>query len=393
MRTDHDLIHLLDDEPPTPSTVDVRGAIVTGRRRRTIRRAGFAGAAVTALAVTAVVAVGGNLFTPRPAEVADPAFPLPTCTVETLPGVSDPRVTGLGVTGSDSTGRYHVGRTEPVAEAVLWADGKATIVDLPGEGKAALTDVNASGTAVGWRFAKDGDAEPVPFVVERGTVTPLPGVEHGIPHAINDSGVIAGESDGYAVRWASPHDAAARLMLSSGTYRSRALAVDRDGVIVGETVSAVEWSAVVWPSLNEVRALQASRIDGRLPSVRMVSDIRNGWIVGTASTTLRTPTKDIAPEVQKTVTMRWDVAGNPVEIIDQSKVTPATVTSDGWIIGNDATGTPVLYNSDVTTPLPLPADSQAATDSRYTASDDGRVITGLVVHPSGARRPVLWRCN
>jgi uncharacterized membrane protein len=395
MRTDHDLIHLLDDEPPTPSTVDVRGAITTGRRRRTIRRAGFAGASVTALAVTAVVAVSGNLFTPRPdpAEVADPAFPLPACTVEALPGVQDSRVAGVNVTGADSSGRYRVGRTEPVAQAVRWAGGKALIIDLPGEGKAALTDVNSSGTAIGWRFAKDGDAEPVPFVIEQGTVTPLPGTGHGIPRAINDSGVIVGESGGHAVRWASAHDVPTRLSIASGVYRSSAVDIDEDGTVIVTEVRSVEWSAFVWRPDEMSIGLLPPNVDGRRPSVTMVADIRNRWVVGSMSITARPPTTNGVTDVLKTVTVRRNLRSGEIKIIDESKVRATAVTADGWIVGNDATGAPVMSDGDVTAPLPLPAGSQAATDAQYTVSDDGHTITGLIVDASAVRRPVLWRCS
>src|SRR3954451_7101368 len=53
MPSDVDLLRALDDEPDTPSSVDIRRAIATARRRRVRRGTSYAGAAaVTALAVT-----------------------------------------------------------------------------------------------------------------------------------------------------------------------------------------------------------------------------------------------------------------------------------------------------------------------------------------------------
>ncbi|WP_433789297.1 hypothetical protein [Actinoplanes sp. CA-252034] len=395
MRTDHDLIQLLDDEPPVPSAVDVRGAIAAGRRRRTVHRAGWAGATATALAVAAVLTVNGDLVTPRPAptEVAGPLRPPTSCTVHDLPGVRDSRMTGVNVTGADYSGHYFAGRTEPTATAVRWADGQGLITDLPGDGKSAFTDVNSSGMVVGWRYAKDDDAEPVPFTVVQGAVSPLPGVERGFPFAVNDSAVVVGQSGGFAVRWSSALDGAVRLPVPPGTQRSSAVAIDRDGTIAGTVIGAADWRAVVWLPDGSRRELESPDIDGTRASVATAIDIRNGWVVGSAATTAQTPTKDVVRDVVKSVTVRWSVETGEAEVIDEAAVQVSAVTADGWLVGADASGRPVMVAGDTTVALPLPADSQAATDSRYTVSDDGRIVTGLIVDSSATRRPVVWRCS
>jgi hypothetical protein len=391
LRTEHDLIHLLDDEPPTPSAVDIRGAITTGGRRRRMRRAGFAGATATALAVAVVVTVNGNLFAPDPAptDVAGPDAMPTSCGLADLPPVRSKQVTAAVVTGADATGRYLVGRTEPVAEAVLWRDGQAQITDLPGTGRSAFTDVNSAGTVVGWRFAEDGEPEPVPFIIQQETVTPLPGVTHGFPFAVNNSGTVVGESGGSAVRWSSALDDATRLPVPSGTQRSSAVAVDQDGTVAG----TVDGKAFVWRPDGTGVALPAPDIDGTPASITTVSDIRNGWVVGSAGITGRPPVASSVPDVLESVSVRWNLHTGEMRLIEESRLVASAVTADGWLVGAGAGATaPAMVAGETTLALPLPADSVPAVDSRYTVSDDGHTVTGLAVDASGTRVPVVWFC-
>ncbi|BEL03402.1 hypothetical protein Q0Z83_015930 [Actinoplanes sichuanensis] len=386
MRTEHDLIQLLDDEPPTPSAVDVRGAIATGRRRRAIRNAGFAGASVTALAVAGVVAVSSNLFVPGPApdEFAGPV-PVPTaCTVQDPAGVA-----GSVVRGSDPTGRYLVGRTEPTAEAVLWRDGRGAVVDLPGAGRSALTGVNSSGTAVGWRFEADGRPEPVPFVVEDGKVSPLPGSGHGLPLAINDAGTIVGDSGGHPVRWSSATSEAVRLALPPGAVRGSAIDVDEDGTVVGD----VDWKGFVWMPDGRRFALPLPEIGGEKASMSTIFGIRNGWVVGWAATTERPPSGSASVIARQTVSMRWNVHTGETKIFPATQLEPTAVSAEGWLVGMASGRGPVLVAGTTTLDLPLPGGAMAAADAQFSISDDGRTITGLIVDASAARRSVIWHCN
>lgn len=390
MRTDHDLIHLLDDEPPTPSTVDVRGAIATGRRRRTMRRAGLAGASVaaTALGVVGVVAFNSGLFTPPaptpPADVIQVSGLPHSCTYGGLPAPLPWRVTG-----ADSSGRFLVGRAEDSDAAVYWRYGQTQTKSLPGSGKSAFTDVNASGTAVGWRFAKAADAEPVPFVYQQGNATPLPGAAHGTPRAINDAGTVVGDAEGHAVKWATTSEDAVRLPLPPGTKRSAALAVDSDGTIVG----TVDWKAFVWRPDGTQFELPAPTIDGTAASITTVSDVRNGWVVGSAHTTARPPTGNVSPAILKSVTVRWNVKTGETKTIDQSELRASAVTAEGWLAGADAKGSGALVDGEHTLPLGLLPDSMLAADSIFTVSDDGRTVAVTIVDLDATVRPLLWQCE
>jgi hypothetical protein len=386
MRTEHDLFQLLDDEPPTPSAVDIRGAITTGRRRRTIRRVGFAGATATALAVAAVVTISGNLFTPRPAptDAADPGRPPTSCAVQDLTGEPSSIVTG-----SDPAGRYLVGRTDPVAEAVLWRDGRGSVVDLPGAGTAALTGVNRSGTAVGWRFAKDGQVEPVPFMYRDGTAKPLPGAGKGMPLAINDAGTIVGMAGGSAVRWSSATSEAVRLEVPSRTAQGSANDIDEDGTIVGD----VDWKAFAWLPDGTRFALPLPDIDGEKTSASMVFSIRNGWAVGAAQITEHTPVGGTPVVALKSVGVRWNVHTGEMRLFDQAQFEPAAVSADGWLVGMANGRGPVLVTDSTTVDLPLPSGATAAADAGFAISDDGRTVTGAIVDASAARRSVVWRCS
>ncbi|MEU4163568.1 hypothetical protein [Actinoplanes sp. NPDC026670] len=386
MRTEHDLIQLLDDEPPTPSAVDVRGAIATGRRRRAIHRAGFAGATVTALAAAAVVTVNGDLFAPGPApdQVAGPGRPPVSCAMQELTGVPS-----SVVRGSDPTGRHLAGRTEPVAGAVLWQDGRGTAVELPGAGPAAMTAVNRSGTAVGWRFAKDGQVEPVPFVYREETATPLPGVEHGSPHAINDAGTIVGESAGLPVRWSSATSDAVRLAVPPGTVEGVAIDVDEDGTIIG----TVDWKGFVWRPDGTQAALPLPDLGGEKTTMSTVFGIRNGWVVGSVQVTERPPAGGASVVVLKSAPALWNVRTGETRVFESAKLEPTAVTAEGWLVGTEAGRGPVLVAGDTTLDLPVPEGAMAAADSQFTVSDDGRTITGLIVDASATRRSVIWHCN
>ncbi|GIE76708.1 hypothetical protein Aph02nite_26580 [Actinoplanes philippinensis] len=386
MRTDHDLIQLLDDEPPTPSAVDVRGAIAAGRRRRTVHRAGWAGAATIALAVAAVATVNGTLFAPSPAptDAAGPAAVPASCVVRDLTGVPSSLVRG-----ADATGRHLAGSTDPGAGAVLVHDGRSTAVELPGAGRSALTAVAADGTAVGWRFATDGDAAPVPFVYRQGTASALPGVAYGTPQGINDAGTIVGTSGGFPVRWPSATQDAVRLPVPPGTRQGSAIGIDDDGTIVG----SIDGKAFAWLPDGTTLELPSPEIGGVTATMTMAFGIRNGWVAGSAHTTERPPVGDLVPSVVQSVSVLWNVRTGTMRVIEPARAEPAAVSADGWLAGVDADGGPVLVAGATTLRLPLPAGSMTMAGSTFTISADGRNITGSIVDASAARRSVRWQCS
>src|SRR5690349_16004793 len=116
----------LDDDPPTPSRVDLARAVTDARRRRRIRRVGgyTAVAGATALLLVGTSAAAGRWLSPAPSPpgsgrtgppanaALDAAPPAPTkCVLGELP-LPDGRTMAL-VTGADPSGRFLLGRTYP----------------------------------------------------------------------------------------------------------------------------------------------------------------------------------------------------------------------------------------------------------------------------------------
>ncbi|GAA4452140.1 hypothetical protein [Phytohabitans houttuyneae] len=405
MPTEIELLRSLDDEPRTPSTVDVRRAIVAGRRRRARRAFGYAGAAaVTALAVAgASIVLAGPMRDTGPDTAATGAPPNTTalvaatpptsCTLERLPA-PDGAPMAL-VTGADPTGRYIVGRTYPKPggyQAVIWHNGAGTLVMLPGDLEESLTDVNTTGTAVGWSYiGGEGNAHPVPYVYRDGTVSQLPGVRSGSAYAINDDGVIVGADDeGYAVRWPSATEQPTRLPMPPGTKGARASDIDEDGTVVGAVIG--DDRPYVWFPDGTHRQLAIPTLDGKPAVTARVASIRQGWATGVA--TNGAGRKGDGARNLKISAVRWNVHTGEVRLVDGLKSASAT-NAHGWQVGGDEQNRAVLVADGKTVPLPElhKHEPGGLTNLATTLSDDGRTIGGQSDDASGTIQAVVWRCR
>ncbi|HWS39289.1 MAG TPA: hypothetical protein VN408_41910 [Actinoplanes sp.] len=404
MRFESDLLHQLPDEPPARSSVDIHGAIRSGRRRKAVRRGGYAatGAAVA-------IAAGGLLVLPRasaPAEVAGPTAAPTSCEVQVLPLPDGVR--SAVVNGSDSSGRYLAGRTEPAADPILWQNGLPRKLDFPGDGRSTLTDVNTGGTAVGWGFTADTDRNPVPYVYRQGVPTPLPAPAGGRALAINDAGVIAGESDGTAVRWPSSTASPVSLPVPDDTKTSLVVGIDDDGTVIGHA----DWRTFVWRPDGTRIELPPQTIDGSPATITMPNDISNGRALVTAATT-----------DQKSASFLWTLTTNTVERITEPTAQPGkpssqagastpqpgdstlqagALTATGWTVATDTTrNLPVLITgrfagssaTGPTLPLPLPEGGMPYAGPLYRVDDNARSIIGHIIDSTSAVRPILWTCR
>ncbi|GAA1646470.1 hypothetical protein [Actinoplanes couchii] len=389
MRTESDLIHLLSDEPPTPSAVDVRRAIAAGRRRKTTRRVYTVTGAV--VAVAAVVA-GGALFTPKPGP-DEVAVASAACTVRML--AMPDGVRSAVVLGSDRTGRFLAGRTDPAGDdPVLWQDGIPRLLDFPGTGSSSLTGVNSSGTAVG-KGVVDGRSRP--YVYRQGVFTALPGASTGsalpgastgsaLPGAstgsataINDAGVIAGSSGDAAVRWPSASEEPVHLPVPDGTGSSIATGVGADGTVIG----SADRRAFAWRPDGTRLELPPVTIDGVAATTAMPVRISGDRVFGTVAT--GTPSN-----VAATASFRWNLSTGTVEVGDETLAGGISWVRDDTTAGNDP---PVLVSGTGTRSLPLPDGTMKYAAELYTVSDDARTVSGHVVDPAGAVRPVVWTCD
>jgi uncharacterized membrane protein len=401
MTSEFDL-RALDEEPPTPSRVDVERAIADGRRRRTRRGVGYAGAAtLTVVAVVgASVAVSG-LFTDTrpdadvPAASGQPAPTPPTsCTLEQLP-VPDNEPMAL-TSGADPTGKYIVGRTYPEGggyRGVIWQDGQATAVDLPGDEEESLADVNSAGTAVGWSYEGGG---PVPYVYSGGQVSRLPGADHGSAFAINDAGAIVGEdAAGAALMWPSVTAEPVSLPLPEGASAATANDIDEDGTVVGNIDLERPY---VWFADGTHRALPLPTIDGKPATNGRVFTVRNGWATGWASTGggaeggARAGADGLGEDA---VAVRWNVNTDEVRVFTEFDVRANTANAQGWQIGTNTEGRAVLVTDAGTVPLPELAEHEPGglTNIPSTLSDDGRLITGQSDDATDTIQAVVWRCE
>ena len=441
MPNELDLLMSLDDEPRGPSRVDIQRAIADGRRRRVRHGVAYTGAAaVTALAVAGASVAAGVLRdsptqaaatgtsgtavpTPAKAPYAIPgtagwsvpaATPPTSCTLDRLP-VPD-NVPAALVSGADPTGRYLVGRSYPKAgayQAVIWHDGKADTVMLPGDVEESLQDVNSAGTAVGWSFVggAEEDTGPVPYVYQDGKVSKLPGVRRGSAYAINNAGAIAGDDAGdAALVWPSAGAEPIRLPLPPGASKAMARDIDEDGTVVGTmtmTGQTTPSAAGVAPAVPYVwlpdgthHLLPMPTLDGEPAATASVFRVRNGWAIGVASRDTRAGatgaagTGDADPAAE-TRAVQWNVRTGEVRVFDDLRFGAETTNAHGWQVGMDRQGRAVLRTDAGTVVLPDLAGHRPGGLSTIatTLSDDGRTIAGQSEDPSGKIQAVVWRCR
>lgn len=421
-------LRALDEEPPTPSRVDVERAIADGRRRRTRRGVGYAGAATLTVAavVGASMVVGGLSTDDRPnADATDTtdttaaagtpkaaytipgiadwqppaATPPTTCTLEQLP-VPDNEPMAL-TSGADPSGRYIVGRTYPEGggyRSVIWQDGQATAVDLPGDVEELLVDVNSAGTAVGWSYPDDASTEsdPIPYVYSGGQVTPLPGVPTGNAEAINDAGAIAGTAEDVPLVWPSATAEPIRLPLPDGAKKAKVMGLDEDGTVVGVVGDATPY---VWLADGTHHALPMPDLGGEPADSGMVFTVRNGWAIGWVSTEDSPNASGISPAAgdgDQPRAVRWNIGTGEVSVHDDTLNGPvAGVNAHGWMVGVSKERRAVLVTDAGTVALPelAPHDPGLLTNIPSWVSDDGSLITGQSDDATDTIQPVVWRCE
>jgi uncharacterized membrane protein len=417
MPTEIDLLRSLDDEPRGPSTVDVRRAIVVARRRRRARRAvGYAGAAaVTALAVAGASIAAGRIGAapPTPGATHTTTAPAPRKAEYTIPG--DPKWRAAAATpptgctldrlavpgnapmalvsGADPAGRYIVGRSYPKSggyQAVIWHDGKDKKVALPGDLEESLTDVNTTGTAVGWSYDKAG---PIPYAYHDGKVTKLAGAAHGSAKAINDAGAIVGDDGHNALLWKSLSAKAIRLPVPAGTTTVMVGGIDEDGTTVGTIDHDRPY---VWFPDGTHRELPIPDIGGKPEAAARA--IRNGWVSGVITKDLSGADKDRDGKgnVQREVQMvRWNLRTGPPIVTGIPTFAAPTVNAQGWQIGTDHRGWAILYTggSVVTLPGLKPFTPDGMSTIPDTLSDDARIVAGQSDDASGTIQAVIWHCK
>jgi hypothetical protein len=240
----------------------------------------------------AVAGVTGSAFAlsapaahPKPHLPTDPVIPV-ACTATRLPSGG----ARAAVTGGDPGGTYLVGTSNPdntKAKAVLvWRDGKL-VASVPQTGRSAvMSDINASGVAVGSTM----EGAPLPYVYRDGRVSRLAGI--GTAQAINDAGTIAGthgifipevgdQRQNVPQRWAGPGTQPEEMKPPPGTLGGKAMDIAEDGTVVVNlsTKTYLEQSYLWFPD-GTSRAIKGPKV-GHGTTTRFVSAFfRSGWLYG-----------------------------------------------------------------------------------------------------------------
>lgn len=399
------LMGRLAAEPDAPSRVDLSRAVAVGRRRRRIRRVGTAAAAATVTALTVVAApsvLGAFDGGPDRRDTADttPAPQPSTTTMSTgcQPGWL-PLPAGDGeeavVSAGDPTGRWHAGRYRATDgdgnyDLLIWHDGGLvpTAGGFPGADQ-TISDINASGTAVGWTLDEQRH-RPYAYVV--GKAVKLPGVTEGQAIAVNDAGTIVGSRtvrNDYPVpvRWDSAAQAAVNLPLPAGYDTGEALDIDEDGTVVGSISPANRRrQPYLWRADGTGELLPLPTIGGEPASEFNPAGIRAGWVVGDA---VAAATSTGLPYRYHTVTRRFERLADREMIIN-------AVNGRGWAVGyvfGERTEAVLLAG---TREVPLPTDvlgPGGGATRAMAVSDDGRSVAGDGLTYQDVSRPILWRCD
>ena len=385
------LLRPLDGEPDAPSRIDVARAMSDGRRMRR-RHWWTAGPALAAVTATAVA--GGVLATDqdrRPRPVLPPEPPVPAaCAIDLLPMG---RHTSAEVSAGDTSGRWLVGMSDPMTpepavpqSLLVWRDGKLVTDLRPPAAGVRMTDINASGVAVGMNDI----GTDFPHVYRDGKLSRLAGGP-GSAWAINDAGVIVGQvgtADQRPVRWQSPTAQPAPLPLPDGARPAEADIRDiaADGTIVG----TVGGEGYLWRPDGTGLVLTPPRAKGGLQGSFEPLVFRYGWIYGE----VRTPERD-GPGATS-LTWRYEPRTRTWEQLGRTTME----TQIGGVFGGFGSASPTVYVGRSVLSLPGHTASAGAGMDSYiiqSVSADARVVAGTAesgrADPSKPGAPIIWRCR
>ncbi|MBU2661907.1 hypothetical protein KOI35_00150 [Actinoplanes bogorensis] len=400
------LLRPLAGEPTSPPRIDVVKAMRDGRRMR--RRRWWRGGSALTVAIAAALTGGllmANQDTPRPQPDLPPDPILPaSCTAAELP--AGPHKSAE-VSGGDGSGAWLVGvsdahdPTPSVPHSVLvWHDGELVAdVRPPGLRKGSIgvrmNDINSSGVAVGSNL--EGNSEP--WVFADGKVRKLAGGA-GEAVAINDAGVIAGQSGGDAkrrpVRWASPTAQPVPLPLPPevSPLETRITDIAPDGTIAAE----VGWRTYLWRPDGTGGFLPLPTVGGKKANGFMPMAFAFGWLYGTVTTPITGPSAP-PPGVGGGDTHLYRVEPN-TGTWQKLPGDPQQVQVAGTSFGQFMTPKPEVFAGREVLNLPAygaPVMSGTGNTVVENVSDDARFAAGTVwsgnADPSKPAVPVIWRCR
>ncbi len=407
---------VLDEEPETPSTVDVRRAVLDGRRRtrrRALVRAGALAMAVGLLAGAALGVVahqsppGGGAATVMPslapsvtpsASQAAQAPPAPaSCAVQRLP--APPGHQGVIVMGGDPSGRYLVGRsfgTDGNYHPLLWTDGALLQLDTKGtDAEVDGISVNSSGVVAWSAGQSSGDGYVYrTYRYAAGKVTELAAAKGFRVLRVDGSGTVYGIDEASAdgtghVRLVTvpvTGSPGVRDLQRTDTQGTPSVYdVGGDGTAVGvaanpkDAPGSAPSVGVYWRPGGPLAPLPVP--SGAANGTRPVA-IAGSWIAGLTR-----------PETDRTGGVRWNLDTGTVDLVEDVPTIEA-INRYGWVVGEDARAQPVALLGDRLIRLPVPPGtvSGGAGAMAMTVSADGRVIGGQTSLPESVVA-VRWTCQ
>jgi uncharacterized membrane protein len=363
---------------------------------RVVRRSA---AYVTALVVLAALLVGvaAAVQGEGPASAA-PAVAAAPCTATALATLGGAQGNAVAVSSNGLvTGYAEDSRGTP--QPVLWQAGKLTRI-ATGLVNVSPTGVNSRGEVVG-RGVESSTLEEVGWQWFGGRTSLLkaPAGTVAVPSAISNSGLIvgalasdddgaanptSGEAPERAATWASASAAAKLLPVLPGDVGAHAYAVNKNGVVVGNSQAEDHFTPVVWDASGHVTALPA--IAGGWGIARGIDD--SGVVVG-----------DAAPASGDPEALTWDLRHHQKRLgTAHGRATQGKGLVHGRAVGQtevrgaDGVDRPQALLWDDTgnaAPLPpLPGDSAAGVN----AAADGGLVAGFSSNARAMRRPMTWTC-
>ncbi|BBH65968.1 hypothetical protein ACTI_26530 [Actinoplanes sp. OR16] len=379
--------------PDGPSKIDVAKAMKDGLRVRRVR----AWSSAAAVAGVAVAITGGVLVLRPPAPQTPPALPadpaLPTaCTPSMLP-MGDAK--SASVNAGDPSGTYLVGTSEPVDggdhDVLVWRNGKLVAAVPQKSPKVAMEDINASGIAVGSTVA--GNTEP--YALHDGEITRMKGT--GNPVAINDAGVVAGDTEGarsgsVPQRWSS-WDAEPELMvLPDGMTEGQAFDITEDGTILTALGSRAASALYLWHADGSIERIAPPKAaPGKEAEVRAIA-IHFGWVYAEVASSVR---GSAGFGAAVSALHRYEPGSRTWQKLNDDRYVvqvPAVQRRGGGFI-QDA---PVVYVGDQILRLPKLEKYEDDSFGVTFISEDARVVAGSNMSGIAAERPVvpiIWRCD
>lgn len=370
-------------------------------------------------AITAGLVTGSLLILPaqhdKPVLPPDPPLPK-ACTLASLPLG---KYKSAEVAGGDSTGRWQFGLSNPVVDTgpqrlLIWHDGRLTgEAELPGI-ELTMADVNSSGVVVGDGHHRTGDTSNFrPYVYRDGKISLLKG-GLGRAVAINDDGVIVGQLvDGnreVAVRWRSPDAQPEPLPMPPKGVRSDATTIAPDGTIAGyvgyiepgaknvEVSGREAGNGYLWLPDGTVRMLEAPpTADDPLSTVTPIV-FRFGWLYADQNVAVETGT-DI--QASRGLLYRYDPLSDTWQKLADGQRVFGQVPGPGRgspYEGLDSVPKVYIGGRLLTLPMSAPiADPQVDSALVAAISDDAHVLPGWTVSgqtdPTQPFRPIIWRCR